>query len=40
MSLTPELVNLPTRYVAALREQVATAELSETFGRLFPAAAG
>ena len=40
MSLTPELVNLPTRYMAALREQVATPELSEAFGRLFPAAAG
>ena len=38
MSLTPELVSLPTRYLAVLREEVATAELSEAFGRLFPAA--
>ena len=40
MTLTVELVELPTRYVAALREQVATPELSDAFARLFPAAFG
>ncbi len=39
-TLTVELVELPTRYVAVLREQVPTPNLSAAFGRLFPAAYG
>ena len=38
MTLDVQVVQLPTQFLAAFREQVATADLAEAFARMFPGA--